>query len=341
VIEISVLSKGDEQAYEAFLKGNEFNMIYVSLKYRNLLKALTDSKDFYLVAKERNKILGVMPTMLKMSKYGNILNSLPFYGSNGGAISNNKTIKNMLIDAFNAIAVKLQAVISTMVTSPFEKDLDIYESSEYDYKGMRIGQITKLPDSEDRLMPLFHQKTRNMVRKAYKEGINFDCKQDGSALDFLFDTHRQNMQAINLPFKNREFFNLVSKIFEYGKDYKIYVANLNGMKISALLLLYYNKTAEYFVPATVANHRNLQPNSLLIHEAMRDAIKRGFKYWNWGGTADYYSGVYHFKKHWGTIDRLYYYYTKVHGNLSDIKKLGKNGILKKYPYFYVMPFDRI
>jgi hypothetical protein len=70
---------------------------------------------------------------------------------------------------------------------------------------------------------------------------------------------------------------------------------------------------------------------------MVDAAKRGFEWWNWGGTWRSQKGVYGFKKRWGTGEFPYYYYTRVYD--QKLLQCSKEEIIREYPYFYVVPFD--
>jgi lipid II:glycine glycyltransferase (peptidoglycan interpeptide bridge formation enzyme) len=106
--------------------------------------------------------------------------------------------------------------------------------------------------------------------------------------------------------------------------------------VAALLLFYLNKVVEYFTPVVDVQYRTLQPLSLLIHHAMLDAISRGCRWWNWGGTWAEQEGVYRFKKRWGTNDYPYKYFTSVYD--PTVLSLPPRQLLHEYPYFYVFPF---
>lgn len=350
MIEITLLQQNDEEEYEAVLKTSEHALLYSSIKYRNLLRQVVGGEDYFLVAKQDGQIVGMFPAFLKRnSKYGNVLNSLPFYGSNGGAICSSslldtRSIKCQLLDAFQDLAREKEAVLSTVITSPFEKDIDVYEKfARHNYQDSRIGQISPLPvandDLDSVLMAMLHYKTRNMVRKAYKANIRHRNSANIDDLQFLAEVHKQNLEAIGGPAKSWDFFRLIPKIFEYDKDYQVYIAELDGKCIAALLLFYYRKTVEYFTPTVVKEYRTFQPLSLLIFEAMKDAAQRGYRYWNWGGTWHTQKGVYDFKKRWGTKDFPYYYYIKAYRGISNIKSLDKSEVSKEYPYFYSIPFS--
>lgn len=351
-IQVELLLPKDEEEYEATLKTDEHALLYGSIKYRNLLRRVVNGEDYYLLAKEGGQTKGVFPTFLKRNpKYGNILNSLPFYGSNGGPICspdmrNKEEIKRTLLNAFHDLAREKEAILSTFITSPFDNDTGIYEKfASYDYRDARIGQICTLPsadsDLDSALMSMFHPPRRRNIRKAYKQNVRCRHSKSTNDLRFLADVHKQNIEAVGGLAKGWEFFQLIPEIFEYDTDYRVYIAELDNKPISALLLFYYHRTVEYFTPATAVEYRTLQPSSLLVFEAMKDAARRGFRYWNFGGTWLGQTELHRYKKRWGAEDFSYSYYTKAYRDISPIKSLGKGGILQEYPYFYTIPFSEL
>jgi hypothetical protein len=343
---IKILDQSLEAQYDDFLLKTPHSLLYASNKYRKFLKEFLKEEDAYLIALEENgEIKGALPTFLKLNKnYGNILNSLPFYGSNGAVIEheNNEDVRMGLINAFYSFAEKHKCVSSTLVSSPLDAKEEFYErTTNYTLKDSRIGQLTPLPPSSDdtdgAVMKTIHYKTRNLVRKAQKLDIQVSDGPQEEYLDFLISTHQENLAAIGGIAKPEHFFRLVPNHFNYGTDYKIYVAKKDGQLIAALLVFYFNRTAEYYTPVIKAEFRSSQPMSLIIFEAMKKAVDDGYNWWNWGGTWASQGGVYHFKSQWGTVDKHYYYYTKIFD--TSILEKTKEQLLKDYPYFFVAPFN--
>src|SRR6185295_10454956 len=104
------------------------------------------------------------------------------------------------------------------------------------------------------------------------------------ALAFIATEHRAAILAKSGLPKPDRFFDLVAACFTYGRDYDTYIARLDGRPVAGLLLFYFNDTAEYFTPVVQPEYRAMQPLSLIIWQAMRDAVARGMRHWNWGGT---------------------------------------------------------
>lgn len=345
---IKLLDKSLETQYDDFLLTSSDSLLFASNKYRKFLKEFLNEQDVYFLAIDQNgAIKGALPTFLKQNKeYGNVLNSLPFYGSNGAVVEfeNNNNVRVALVNEFNNFAKANNCVASTLISSPLEPLENFYEKNvNYTCKDSRIGQLSPLPQVVDNIdstvMQLLDSKMRNLVRKAQKLEISVHSEQGEQYLDFLISTHQENLAAIGGLAKPENLFRLVPKHFNYGSDYKIYYAKKDGQLIAALLVFYFNKTVEYYTPVIKAEFRNSQPMSLLIFEAMKEAVANRYKWWNWGGTWASQGGVYHFKSQWGTQDKMYYYYTKIFD--ETILNKTKEQLLEAYPYFFVAPFNMI
>lgn len=353
MLKTEILGPEREVEFERFILKDDRVLFNSNLKFRKLIIRVTKAKDYYLIALENNKIVGTLPTFLFINeKYGNVLNSLPWYGSNPGICidptsTNREEIKISLLNAFNKLAVEHNVVTSTIITRPFEIDLDLYKKyTKYTYLDKRVGLVTSLPEQSENIdsevMTSFHSKTRNLVRKAQKSKMTFYHDESEETFKFLVDTHRENMEAVGAPPKDNILFNGVKELFDYDDDYRIYIAELNGVKMAALLLKYYGNTVDYFTPAIVPEYRSYQPLNLLIFNAMIDASKKGYKYWNWGGTTlPGQEGVYHFKKRMGADECEYFYYTRAYGDIQHLLSLQGSTLLKEYPYFYVLPFSEL
>lgn len=345
---IELLEESRFEAYERFLLRDRRTLLYVSNNYRRMLKEFLKAEDYYFIAVGGdNEIKGVFPSFLKRNdECGNILNSLPFYGSNGGVIEHegDYEVKRSLQSAFDSFAGEKGCVATTIITSPFEKDIDFYErESGFSFKDERVGQLTRLPahtgDIGGGVMGAVDGVRRRNIRKAQKEGVKVRDGGGPDIVDFLAETHRDNIGAVGGMVKPKGFFEIVRNNFEYDKDYRIYTAYLDSLPIAALLLFYFNKTVEYFTPVVVEEYRTYQALSLIIFEAMKDSVERGYEWWNWGGTWLSQEGVYNFKKKWGASDMPYFYYTRVYDEGILQKTSGE--LLAEYPYFYVVPFRQL
>jgi hypothetical protein len=302
------------------------------------------------VAYDGPRLIGSLPLVVRECPTGAVANSLPFYGSNGSclvdpACTNGRAVRQALFAALLGAAQEHGWQATTLITSPWETDLDFYQQTAARYRDSRIGQLTPLytdgaGDPLPFLMERFHYKTRNMVRKSLREGFTVTSDWTEEALEFLVTTHQANMAVIGGLAKDRKCFEQLGKLLPASQR-RLYVAHLGKQPVAALLLLYFNKTVEYYTPVIRQEYRSLQPLSYLIITAMCQAAREGYEWWNWGGTWDSQDGVYRFKSRWGSVDRPYYYYTYAHQDMSALLDLGKEGLLRQYRHFFVLPFTAL
>lgn len=316
--------------YNQFLFSHPSALFNHSIKFKSLLEEyLASESDYYIVLDNDKKIQAVLPLMSSDGNYGTIVNSLPYYGSHGSIIANTEEAYNKLLELYYSIIQNSAA--STYIATPFEEEKEI----KHDLSETRIGQWTLFQN--ENIIDLFDSSAKRNIKKAQRCGITVAVEND--QLDFLYQTHHQNITSIGGKAKEERFFSLIPKYFTPNEDYNIYIARLNGEKIGALLVFYFKDTVEYFTPAVVEEYKSSQPMPLVILQAMEDAYQKNYRKWNWGGTWLTQDGVYNFKKKFGAVDKPYKYYINV--NNKELFKLSKETILKEYDNFYVVPFDKL
>ena len=332
-----------------FLENHAESLLYHHRKYKYFLKAiLKDSFSVNIVAYKKDTIVGVIPAFCIEKNNHKIINSLPFYGSNGGVILNNKLLndseKKYIFSEFFTYAKKVGCSSATMVMNVFETNYDIYDGVSVDYQDCRIGQITKIliedVKTEDDLIKRFHVKTRNAIRKAQKQNFIYRATSADESLDFLYETHCENMAKIGGLAKPREVFQKLTSIYNYPEEYIIWsVESSDGEQLAAVLNFYCNKTVEYYTPVIKEKHRSTQALSGLIFRSLSYGLEKKFHKWNWGGTWVKQDGVYRFKSRWAAEDYKYKYYTRLFD--KELLKWPKQKLLTTFPFYYIYPFSAI
>jgi len=321
--------------YGEFLRSEPSTLVYQTLAYQNLLCEMLGARNETVVAYDHgDRICGAVPMLARDGPWGTVCNSLPFYGSNGGVIARDAAARSALVSWYSEFANDANLASCTLITNPLADHAT--EQVTHNRTDSRIGQLSPIDvgDDADGLMKIFHYKTRNMIRKAEKSGVAISI--DNDAISFLRSTHNENLAALGGIPKPATFFDLFPRHFIAGRDYRIYTARIGDEVAAAVLLFYFNRTVEYFMPVILKDFRQQQPMSLLIYTAMIDAARNGYAWWNWGGTWLTQEGVHRFKSRWGTVERPYTYHVQL--NRLDLESRSRQEILDAYPYFYVLPF---
>lgn len=305
--------------------------------YLTMIQRVTKGKIVLFLAYDKDELIGALPAIMKEGKYGRVINSLPFYGSNPGLIVSSGEhigVKNFLMNMFWYVTEPFLS--ATLIESPMERNRGIYDNYPPTFIDSRVSLYNVFPNDPSELMNGYHPKTRNLVRKAEKAGVIVTLeKKYKKAIKQIEDIHVENMQSIGALPKPGVFFDWLENDCNFF-NIRVYTAKLNKEIIAGLILFVHNDIAEYYMPAIKAEWRHVAPLNLIIHRAMIDCMVHHVKYWNWGGTTlPSQAGVYHFKKRFGAQESIYRYFIRVQG---DVVKYSREQLAEEYPHFYVVPY---
>lgn len=310
---------------------------YQSVSYLKTICKTLKAKLKFLIFKMDNGSYGYIPIIDKKTKYGNISNSLPFFGSIGSTVYDNltnKLLSHLLrhIDEYN---IKNEISAYCYISNPINKTK--IENKNFEILE-KISQITYLPKNIESItnFSFFDSRVKRNIKKAIKNNIIVHkVFFNDENLNEFYNLHLKSMKFTNGTIKPKVFFTEILKNLNKN-EYSLYFAYKKEKKISALLLLINKNIIEYFIPCTLPEFRNLQPSSLIIYKAMADAVNNKNYIWNWGGTNKNQKNLYQFKKKWGGIDHIYYNIYKVYD--PKLIKVSNKKILDECYGFFIKPF---
>lgn len=344
-MQIKILKETYERDYDLFLKESKNSLFYHSLKYKRFLESvLSKSIARYFLLFENKKIIAALPFFLIKTKKGNVLNSLPFFGSNGDIIYKDNIEEKHFLYIFTFLEnfIKKNNIFSTLIIPNFlnnESKAQFYFN--HNLRDARISQITYLPKNikknikDSDFLNLF--KSKSLKRNISIKKENFNIKIDNSLENFeqLFKLHKKNSITKNRLFKKWYVFKSIRKNFIEKIDYNIYCIKNNHELIAGLLVFYYKHFVEYYLPVTNSKYDKFQLMEKIILQAMKEAVKNKYSIWNWGSTWENQKGVFQFKNRWNANNSVFHYMIKTS---LDINKIDKSETLSNFKYFYVIPF---
>jgi hypothetical protein len=274
VIDITILTGNYEAGYTEMLHNCRQAMFSHSLPYRDLLSDFLSCQPCYLIATEGGEVIGAIPAFFKKNaKYGNILNSLPFFGSHGGVLVQSKfdenkkrEIKRLLLDSFGALAKEKDCLLSTMITSPFDSDISFYENNlPFKFKDKRVAPIVEfrdnIDDAEHEIMyNIVEPDNRRAIRRPLKHGVTLEFSQDFWP---LFEMHKENISAKGGGLKPMAFFQKVRQLIKKN-EYDLMYARKEGVIIAGLLVFFFKNIVDYSVPALRDEYSIEQGTTFLI-----------------------------------------------------------------------------
>lgn len=331
----------DKNDYTNFLK-NTPSTFYHTMNHLRFLEELLHLKVKFVITQEDSTIKGILPFFIKESSLGSVVNSLPFFGSYGGVLTESEYIAKDILDEFNQFIKKNNVISATIISNAFNTNKLLYEKnfSHNIIEQRRIQCINLQNLSEKDLWNSLEQRVRRSIRKSLKENLEFSkTTLTDETISNFFELHQKEMNSKGGKPKPIEFFYTVKNNFSIENDYDVFEIKKNNKPISYLLVFYHYPFVEYYMPAYDSEFKNSQSTSLLIWESLKLSIKKNYHFYNFGGTWFDQPELHRFKRGWNADDYLYDYYVKA--DVKKIKDIGIEKLLSDFSYFYIVPFNKI
>lgn len=339
-LRVEIIEKINREDYNSLLD-NTASTFFHSFKFLQLLKTLLKVEIGAIEVRENYDMTGILPYFIKKTKFGDVINSLPYFGSYGGVLTQKNKNAKVILEKFNELNKEKDVLSSVIIENPFNINNEIYEKYfHYNYTDSRITQCTKLDLNETELFSKFEKRVRWSIKKADKHNIKIKKSELNEKINSeFFHYHKKNMESKDGKFKSLDFFHKIEKIFEVGKDYDVYIGLKDEMPISFLLVFYFKNYTEYYMPAQNLEMKEFQASSKLIWESMRESIKKNIVYYNFGGTPKNNLSLYRFKKGWNSEDYSYKYY--IYADIKKIQECNLDELKKSFQNFFIIPYDII
>jgi len=175
------------------------------------------------------------------------------------------------------------------------------------------------------------------IAKAIRDGLVAEVADSWSAVEEFYRLHLMTRRKLGVPIQPKGFFkSLHAELVSKGLGYIVLVRR--GKKcIGGGLFCGFGPTLTYKFGASDESELVHRPNNLVIWTAMQEAIRRGFRKFDFGKTEIAHEGLRKFKSGWGTIESpLYYSYYPAapHGKLmKNIRERIVAPVIRHSPEF--------
>ena len=301
-LNIHMLEAGGEHLWDAYAAQHPQATLYHLSGWRELIHSVFGHETLYLYAARGAAMAGILPLVrLKSRMFGDYLVSMPYFNY-GGAVTENPTVSQFLMDAAAERARELGC-------SHIEfRDTDSRPS--WPVRTDKVIMELPLPADAAALWSAFSPKLRAQIRKPQKEGAEF-VRGGSELLPEFYAVFARNMRDLGTPVYSRSFFKAILDAFP--KHASIALVRYKHRAVAAGFLLGYRDRIEIPWASSLREFNSLGVNMLLYAEALRMAIEDGYRVFDFGrSSVD--SGTYKFKKQWGASERqLYWHYWLARG----------------------------
>ena len=305
-------------------------------------EVLVDTYKFtpsYFCYFSNDKITSIIPALLiKSWVTGSRLVSLPFSDYCAPLLSS----ESESIELYDYI---LEYCASEQLKFVEFKTLDNYYPPNTLLFRKDYRHTLKIYTPENELYKSFSENTRRNIKKAVKEGLSLDIRNDENGISDFYKMNCVTRKKHGLPPQPLSFFkNILNAIIKKELGDIIFAAHNNNVIAGALYLKFHKKII-YKYGASYPEFNDLRGNHFVMWEAIKKYSSEGFMEFDFGRTEFYHDGLRRFKLGWCT-DESYIYTSRIDSNKiaypSEIKTRGfHNTIFNRSPLFLLKIIGRL
>jgi len=227
-------------------------------------------------------------------------------------------------------------LLTTVIHTPVGGDAASYRTAWPDAVVMdRFTQVLDLDGLE------WPAKVRYDLRRSEKLGVVVDETFTPERLAEFHHLYAANCADAGIATKSPA---MLERLCTRGRDeghVHIAFALHDDRVIGGLMTLMGGATASYYIPCSLPEARPLQPGMVLADHAIRAARARGMKWWNWEASPGRDSGVYAFKRRWGSREAEYLTLARARQPETRLREIGADALRAAFPNMFVYPFSRL
>jgi hypothetical protein len=337
--------------YEQLFEECPGAFIQQSTYWSEVIKPIGPDTPIFIICEENGKDIGGMPLYLFTHELGNILSSVPQAGPLGGVFYReglaDETIDELYRICLNEaveIARQYHCIALTIITNPFIADLALYEQylqPDLIFENFtQFIDITKIFDGDQITLRDYYRSSniRRNIRRGEEYGYSVKICESDAEFNTWYAIHNTRHKEIGLnPIDKR----LLEKIYYSmvpAKKAELILLEHEGRIASGCMYIFHRNIMDVFMISMDSQYANKGVNYILTDYSLRYANQHGIKLYNWQSSQSKESGVYEFKKQWGSVDSHYYFVTKLFCQPERIEKIGMDNLRTQYKGHYVVPF---
>ncbi len=162
--------------------------------------------------------------------------------------------------------------------------LPLRGSTKHQAPNTKQAPSTKI--TEEEIFQNMRATTRNLIRRAEREGVTVSASDDPIRdLPHFLALHEETRRRHGFTPYTDGFFRAQVEIFAPRKQCALYLARYQNEVIAASIHMIYGGETSYHHGASTAKYAKIPASYLLQWTAIRDALKRGDRVYNFWGIA--------------------------------------------------------
>ena len=148
----------------------------------------------------------------------------------------------------------------------------------------------------------FSPSLKRNLRRGEKSKLQFERQMDWDAVEKFYLLHLMTRKKLGSPVQPKSYFRLLhERILRQGLGF-IGLVMKGDSAIAAGVFLTYQKTMTYKYGASNPRALEHRPNEWMMFNAIRFAVERGYRWFDFGISRRGDEGLRRFKKKWGAVE---------------------------------------
>jgi len=292
VITVENLEAADHAAWDRFVSDHPLGSPFHLIAWKESIDQTFGYKPFYLEAKQRDEICGVLPLFLTGGFLtGRRLISSPF-AVYGGILADSSQSRSLLLERAKQLAADLEVRDLELRNAWEDQCSELPRLSRYVTFTQQIGP------EEEPILNTIPRKRRAAVRKSLQQSLV--SRREFSDTRAFEDLYSRNLRRLGTPRFPKSHFRTLLEKFRGLRDIREVV--LNGKVVAAVFSFYFRDQAIPYYGASDPQYNAAQPNNFMYYDLMRWGGQNGYTVFDFGRSKRV-KGSYDFKSHWGMVER--------------------------------------
>jgi hypothetical protein len=286
------------------------HLVFHTSIWAQILKDGYDARLLYYVLEDNGEWFLAVPGML-IGRFLKLWYSLVPYGGFIGKKEYISTFLKFITKDIRKYKIDRLEIIDPEVGQPSE--ISGFSGNESYRHILNLENKT-----EEDLWKNYKPNLRRTIGEALDAKLSIEKIRDSKEVELFYNLYLESIRRqrgmVRYPLG---LFRGIFSLIQQGKG-DLFFAKHEGITTAGIVIIYSEDIAHYFYGGSLTKYLNLRPNDLLFHTAIKEAMRRGKKQFDFMGSAKNMTGLIQFKEKWGTQRKSLY---ASHKDISKFKPL--------------------
>jgi hypothetical protein len=260
---------------------------------------------------DKKRIRGVLPLYFVDTLFGKRLVSVPLR-DRGAPLYDDQKALTMLLDKAKQLSFELRCnYVELRTMSGLTNSNEQPMNQGFIEHTKIVNVVVPLSTEPNDVWKKLHKNSVVWaINRAKAKGVKCFFGENQSDLEAFYGLFLRTRRKLGVPPHHLDFFKHMWDLLGNNGLMKLLLAKSQNRIIGGLVLFYFKDRVICAYAASDERFLHKSPNNLLHWEAICDACRGGYKFYDFGGTPPHNKNLLDFKRRWGSVESpmsSYYY----------------------------------